>query len=123
MRSVALVWCLTVLYAEEAFVSHFEYGEMLYKAPRGVACALCHGKDGSGGVIAGYRHKGEEKTLQAPDIRQLSFERFYKPFTSEGYKRTDIMPRYHLTKKEIRAIYDYLQALHKQSNVKEEEDE
>jgi mono/diheme cytochrome c family protein len=96
----------------EDFISYFEYGGMLYENPRGVTCKKCHGTRGEGKEIARYKDaKGRVRILRAPAIAKLDFVRFYRPFTSQGHKRTDVMPTYFLTKKEIRAIYDYLRTV------------
>ena len=93
------------MYAED-FMSHFEYGQMLYSNPRGVSCALCHGKYGKGDVIASYKQEdGKKVELQSPDITNLTFKQMIKALNSSH----KIMPRYYLTDKEIKAIYDYIQ--------------
>jgi mono/diheme cytochrome c family protein len=118
-----LIWILPMLLtAKEDFISHFEYGQMLYNNPRGVSCAACHGKLGEGSVIARYKdEKGQTHLLRAPDIRTLRFERFYYPFTPEGHSRKDIMPQYYLTKKEIRTIYDYIVSINRKLKGKKDE--
>jgi mono/diheme cytochrome c family protein len=111
---VRSLWLLLggILLGGEEFISYYEYGEMLYKNPRGVACAACHGDRGEGKKIARYREEdGKKKTLEAPEIRNVSFERFRLPFTPQGHSRKDIMPAYFLTDEEIRAIYDYIRTV------------
>ena len=118
MRNAAyavLLTTATVAYGEETFLSHFEYGQMLYTDPRGVPCASCHGMKGEGGTIARYTESVKKKKIVhnvvAPEIRKLDFKRFYRPFTPQGHTRRSLMPRYHLTEKEVRTIYDYIQAV------------
>jgi len=107
----------------EDFISHFEYGQMLYENPRGVACEKCHGHKGEGGVISRYKDSnGKIRLLRAPAIYTLTFSQFYRPFTSEGHRRKDLMPTYHLTREEVRAIYDYLKTVN-QSEEKAIHDE
>ncbi len=91
--------------AEEDFISHYEYGQMLYNNPRGVSCAQCHGKSGEGRVIATYTDDHEKEALKGPDIRKISFEQMRKSLNTTH----PVMPRYYLTDQEIKTIYDYIQ--------------
>jgi len=100
-----LVLLPLLLGANEDFISHYEYGEMLYANPRGVSCFQCHGKDGSGRIIVEFRDIHGKKTIQGPDIRQEDLSSMIKSVNS--YHK--IMPRYYLTDEEVKAIYDYLQ--------------
>lgn len=91
---------------DDSFITIEEYGGDLYKNPRGIGCVYCHGEDGRGKQIATYKHKGQIKVLVGPDITHLDFENFYrKTLTDKG-----VMPKYHLTDEEIRAIYVYLRS-------------
>jgi len=93
------------MYAEE-FMSHFEYGQMLYNNPRGVSCAKCHGEKGEGKVIAVYKQEdGKKVALSSPDIRELSFAEMVKSLNAKH----KIMPKYYLTNDEIKIIYDFIQ--------------
>jgi len=94
-----------LLCAEEDFISHYEYGEMLYNNPRGVSCAQCHGKKGEGRTIVEFRDIHGKQALQGPDIREESLVRMIKSVNSYH----PVMPRYYLTDEEVKAIYDYLQ--------------
>ncbi|HFS85453.1 MAG TPA: c-type cytochrome [Epsilonproteobacteria bacterium] len=91
--------------SDETFISHYEYGEMLYQYPRGVSCVSCHGASGEGKEIARYKEEGEERKISGPDIRSVSLPLMAKAVNSDH----EIMPRYYLTKEEIKAIFDYLQ--------------
>ena len=63
------------LYAED-FISEFEYGQMLYRDPRGVGCVPCHGETGEGKMIVSYRNsKGEKITISGPNGYFLSYMR------------------------------------------------
>jgi len=93
------------LSANEDFISHYEYGEMLYANPRGVSCAQCHGERGEGKVIITYKEGKEKKSLDGPDIRRESLSRMIR--SVNDYHQ--IMPRYYLTDEEVKAIYDYIQ--------------
>ncbi|MEA1953225.1 MAG: cytochrome c [Campylobacterota bacterium] len=91
--------------ANEDFISHYEYGEMLYNSPRGVSCTQCHGKDGAGKEIVSFKDKEGKQIIQGSDIRNTS----YKDVLQSVNTYHMIMPRYYLTDKEVKAIYDYLQ--------------
>jgi len=93
------------LFAETTFITPLEYASQLYKNPRGIGCHHCHGSKGEGKLIAKYIHKKEKKTFVGPVINKLNFDTFYKSLN----KSQDGMPRYYLTKKEIQALYLYLQ--------------
>jgi mono/diheme cytochrome c family protein len=95
-----------LLWSQEDFISHYEYGEMLYANPRGISCVLCHGKNGEGTIIVEYRDIHGKKQLRGPDIRQKSLKNMIDAVNA--YHK--IMPRYYLTDKEVKAIYDYLKA-------------
>ncbi len=98
---------LKIVWAED-FISEFEYGQMLYKDPRGVSCASCHGKVGDGSYIASYVDKdGKKHDFYAPDIRKLSLNEFKKAISAGG----KLMPKYYLTNKESEAIYKYIQVV------------
>ncbi|WP_120887528.1 c-type cytochrome [Helicobacter pylori] len=111
---IALVLGWLSLNAKEAdFISDLEYGMALYKNPRGVACAKCHGIKGEQQEITFYYEKGEKKILYAPKINHLDFETF-KDALSLG---KDMMPKYNLNLEEIQAIYLYITSLgHKEEH-------
>ena len=58
-----------------------------------------------GKLVATYVHKKEKKTFAGPAINELDFNTFYAALN----KRKNGMPRYFLTKKEVQALYLYLQ--------------
>ncbi len=94
-----------LLGANEDFISHYEYGEMLYNNPRGVSCSQCHGDKGEGEVIVKYQDEEGEKVITGSDIRRESLS----TMTSSLNNSHMIMPRYYLTDEEVKAIYDYIQ--------------
>ncbi len=95
-----------LLGANEDFISHYEYGEMLFNHPRGVSCSQCHGKDGAGTIIVKFRdEEGKEAVIKGSDIRRDTLQSMIKSVNSYH----EIMPRYYLTDEEVEAIYDYLQ--------------
>jgi mono/diheme cytochrome c family protein len=100
-----LVLLPLLLGANEDFISHYEYGEMLYSNPRGVSCSQCHGKDGAGTTIVEFRDIHGEQAIKGSDIRKESLQAMVKSVNSYH----EIMPRYYLTYEEVKAIYDYLQ--------------
>jgi mono/diheme cytochrome c family protein len=104
MRVLWLLFPL-LLSGQEDFISHYEYGEMLYNNPRGVSCSQCHGKMGEGKVIVQYQDIDEKKVLKGADIRTKTLKEMITSVNS--YHK--VMPRYYLTDEEVKAIYDYLE--------------
>jgi mono/diheme cytochrome c family protein len=105
----------------DSFLLEVEYGEMLYRNPRGISCSKCHGKEGKGGhKIAKYYDKYKNpKILKGADITAYSFEEL-KASLKNRYRdkknrrvRHKIMPMYYLTDEEVKAIYSYLQEVKK----------
>jgi len=94
-----------LLGANEDFISHYEYGEMLYNNPRGVSCSQCHGQNGEGEVIVQYQDEEGKKIIKGSDIRKESLSTMTGSLNSYHM----IMPRYYLTDEEVKAIFDYLQ--------------
>jgi mono/diheme cytochrome c family protein len=101
-----LLWILFpfLLSGQEAFISHYEYGEMLYENPRGISCLQCHGDLGEGRIILEYQEGEEKKILRGADIRNMTLSSMVIAVNS--YHK--VMPRYYLTDKEVKAIHDYL---------------
>ena len=94
-----------ILCGQEDFISHYEYGEMLYANPRGVSCAECHGKNGEGQTIVEFRDIHGKQQLKGADIRTKTLEEMIEAVNNYH----EIMPRYYLTNDEVKAMYDYLQ--------------
>jgi len=94
-----------LLGASSSFITDIEYSSQLYKNPRGIGCQHCHGNSGEGKLIANYIDKKEKKSFSGPQINKMSFAAFHKALND----RKRGMPRYFLTKKEIQALYFYLQ--------------
>jgi mono/diheme cytochrome c family protein len=109
------LWLLLplLLCGQEDFISHFEYGEMLYANPRGVSCAECHSVSGEGKVIVEYRDEKGKQVLKGSDIRLNTMSDMVRALNSYH----QVMPRYYLTQEEIQAIYDYLQKKNKMNTV------
>ena len=105
MKHIAILLLPVFLFSDTTFITPMEYASQLYKNPRGIGCQHCHGANGEGKVVARYTHKNEKKIFSGPIINNLDFNKFYK--TLNVRKRG--MPRYFLTKKEIKALYFYLQ--------------
>jgi hypothetical protein len=119
LKRIAVVCTVSLFFsshlsADEDFISHYEYGEMLYKDPRGVSCVECHSEDGSGKLIAEFRDIHGKEQIIGADIRQTSLEKMIAALNS--YHK--IMPRYYLTDDEIKAIYDFLQEKTKRLKAK-----
>jgi mono/diheme cytochrome c family protein len=109
MKKVWFILPFVMLSASEDFISHYEYGEMLYNNPRGVSCAQCHGEDGSGTIIVELKDKHATNTISGSDIRKKSLDVMIESVN----RYHEIMPRYYLTDEEIRAIYDFIQKKNK----------
>ena len=108
---IAAIGLSSYLFAQESFMSKYEYGQMLYHQPRGVSCAACHGERGEGKIIATYMEIQKDKTkvkkvLKGSDIRQISLEKLTKALNTGP----SVMPKYFLADEEIRAIHFYLNA-------------
>lgn len=106
LRTVLSLFVLSLvqLMGSEDFISHYEYGQMLYKQPRGVSCVECHGEDGRGKVIVEYRDEEGKKQVMGPDIRQQNLPQMIKALNDYH----PVMPRYYLTDEEIEAIHDFI---------------
>jgi len=102
------------LFGATSFITPLEYASQLYKNPRGIGCHNCHGDKGEGRVVATYIDKKKQKEFAGPVINRLDFEYFFNSLN----KRKEGMPRYFLTKKEIQALYFYLQESKAKKNVK-----
>jgi len=104
-----------LLCAQEDFISDFEYGQMLYKNPRGVSCAACHGESGEGKEIIAYRDEANQtKVLRGADIRNRTLEDLEEKLSRDH----PVMPKYYLTDEEVKAIYDYIQQVYHGSEGK-----
>lgn len=103
---------------DNAFITRFEYGAMLYKNPRGVGCVLCHGRGDKEVVIAKYKEKDvktkklENRSIIAPAIKDVSYEVFIDKMNSDK-RESKIMPTYFLTKEELDSLYFYIKNLNK----------
>ena len=111
MRFFLLFLLFLLLKADDSFITKYEYAKMLYKNPRGIGCYKCHGEHGEGKIIAKYKEKNKIKYIKAPDIRNISFKKFYKKLNSQKIKT--VMPSYFLTRDEIEALYYYLKKVNK----------
>jgi hypothetical protein len=105
MKYILVLLLPIFLYSDSSFITPIEYSSQLYKNPRGIGCHLCHGAKGEGKIVAKYKHKNKKKVFKGPVINNLNFKKFYKVLNT----RTRGMPKYFLTKKEIQALYFYLQ--------------
>jgi len=105
MKILLLFILPLLLSAKTDFITQMEYASALYKNPRGIGCNKCHGDDGEGKLVAKYIHKEKKKEFRGSEINSIEFSKFYKALN----KKRKGMPRYYLTKKEIKALYFYLQ--------------
>ncbi len=102
--ALTALFSLSYLRADNSFLTREEYAKMLYKNPRGISCAKCHGPRGEGGVISRYLSDGELYEIKAPPIVDLPQERFKKALK----RRSRLMPEYFLTEMEMAYLYYYL---------------
>jgi len=118
---VSLVLFSTFLFSLEidnSFITKYEYGEMLYKNPRGVGCILCHKTGDKEVILARYKEvdrktkKLEEKAIKVPAINKVSYEVFLNKLTAD---KTDskVMPTYFLTDEELKSLYYYVKNINK----------
>lgn len=112
MRFIFLyIFILTSIFADD-FITPFEYGKMLYQNPRGIGCDRCHGIKGEGKIIATYKSKGKKHKLVAPPIYNLKERVFLNSLT----KKSKVMPKYFLTKDEMKSLYFYIKEASKPKN-------
>ncbi|MEF3192401.1 MAG: cytochrome c [Campylobacterales bacterium] len=107
MRLTALLFLLLgkgALIGEESFINRFEYGEMLYRNPRGIGCDKCHGLFGEGRELGRYEKKGKQIVIVAPRIDKLDVAAMKAGLA----KRNKFMPTYYLTDQEIATLVYYL---------------
>jgi mono/diheme cytochrome c family protein len=107
---------LLSLNANEDFISPYEYGQMLYNNPRGVSCIQCHGENAEGRVIVRYEDSQGEKLIKGADIRFKTLKEMIRSVNAYH----EVMPRYYLTNKEVKMIYEYLQEKNKEYLMGEE---
>ena len=96
-----------LLLAQEDFISDFEYGQMLYKNPRGISCAACHAKNGEGKKIVSYQEQNRTIVIKGADIRDRTLDEI-EAIVARNHP---VMPKYYLTHEEVDAIYSYLQEM------------
>ncbi len=104
MKYILFLLFTTSLFGETSFITQMEYSSSLYKNPRGIGCQHCHGEKGEGKVVATYIHKKEKREFAPPAINNMHFKEFYQALSV----RKKGMPRYFLTKGEVKALYYYL---------------
>ena len=102
---IFLVIVITSNQANEPFMQIYQYGQMLYKNPRGIGCNNCHGDHAQGMLIATYKHKATIKKIKTKDIRKIKYEKFIEVFNQSP---PSIMPRYRLTNGELQSLYYYI---------------
>ena len=120
MKVWFIVLVCTIFIFGEDFISEYEYGQMLYKNPRGVSCAKCHGDLGEGVFIASFKNReGKEFKFYGPDIRRLDIRRFNSAISRGG----KVMPKFYLTDKEVEAIFKYIKIVNNYEKPKESSNE
>lgn len=115
MKFIGFFLLFTTFAFGSEFITKSEYAKMLYKNPRGIGCNKCHGSKGEGALIVKYKafnkksNKYEERSLMAPRINNLEFQRFKLALEdSKG-----IMPSYFLTQNEIVNLFEYITSFNK----------
>ena len=106
---VIVIFCITIIGSltsclAEDFITKMEYAKMLYSNPRGIGCNKCHGEKGEGSVISQYVLKGKTVLLEAPNITNVSKERFFQALNTPH----KVMPTYFLTWHEIDSLYYFV---------------
>jgi len=104
MKYILFLLLPFTLFAKSTFITPMEYSSQLYENPRGIGCQKCHGENGEGMVIANYIHKNKKKSFIGPQINNINF----RAFDDALNERKIGMPKYFLTKQEIKALYFYL---------------
>ena len=116
-----MLFLVYISYAQQtdnSFITKLEYGEMLYKNPRGVGCIKCHMKADKSVVISKYKEidkktkKLEEKSIIAPAINNVSFEKFVEKMKADKTE-SKVMPTYFLTEDELKSLYYYIKNINK----------
>ncbi|WP_281950687.1 c-type cytochrome [Nitrosophilus kaiyonis] len=108
MRLILYLFIFSQIFAEDSFITKYEYSKMLYENPRGIGCNKCHGKYGKGKIIAKYKKRKKIYKLKAPDITKVSYKKFYDVLNRRKIKGA--MPSYFLTRSEIKALYFYIKS-------------
>lgn len=88
------------------FISPKEYQESLYKNPRGISCAKCHG-NGEEQILGYYTYKGKKTAFVVPNIKNLDYN-YFKSYLNKTQETKSIMPTYSLTEEEILSLYKYI---------------
>lgn len=99
----------------ESFINSYEYGEMLYKNPRGIGCDKCHGKYGEGMELGSYQKNNKIIKITAPKISKSSHSNIKNSLKYN--KKRGVMPEYFLTDNEIEALIYYLQRVNEESGT------
>ena len=115
MKFIGFFLLFTTFAFGSEFIPHSEYAKILYKNPHGIGCNKCHGSKGECALIVKYKavnkksNKYEERSLMAPRINNLEFQRFKLALEdSKG-----IMPSYFLTQNEIVNLFEYITSFNK----------
>jgi hypothetical protein len=99
----------------ESFINNFEYGEMLYKNPRGVGCDKCHGKYGEGMELGSYQKNNKIIKITAPKISKTQFADIKNSLKFN--KKRSVMPEYFLTDIEVEALIYYLRKVNEGGGI------
>ena len=115
MRVLVSLFAFSIFILAESFITDEEYGKYLYSNPRGISCLACHGEFAQGKIIASYIDKGVKKILKTQSISDID----YKSFSKALKKSRGVMPRYYLSDKETKILFDYIQTISKDIKAQE----
>lgn len=116
--SLFIVSISTAQQIDNSFITKLEYGEMLYKNPRGVGCIKCHKKLDKSVVLAKYKEidkktkKLVEKSIIVPAINKVTFEKFLEKMKADKTE-SKVMPTYFLTEDELKSLFYYIKNINK----------
>jgi len=99
----------------ESFINSYEYGEMLYKNPRGIGCDKCHGKYGEGMELGSYQKNNKIIKITASKISKSTHTDIKNSLKYS--KKRSVMPEYFLTDNEIEALIYYLKKVNEEGGI------
>ena len=116
MKKSLFALALTLSFGHaESFINSFEYGEMLYKNPRGIGCDKCHGKYGEGINLGSYQKNNKVIKITAPKISKAQFADIKNSLKFS--KKRSVMPEYFLTDSEVEALIYYLRKVNESGGI------
>jgi len=114
-KSLFAVVLASSFVSAESFINSYEYGEMLYKNPRGIGCDKCHGKYGEGMELGSYQKNNKLIKIIAPKISKSTYAVIKNSLKYN--KKRSVMPEYFLTDSETEALIYYLKKVNEGSGI------